>query len=87
MAVMQILAPLPIGFAVFVVHLATIPITGTGINPARSFGAAVVYNQAKAWHDQWIFWAGPLSGATLATLYHEHVLRASALKALGSFKA
>ncbi|KAL6643217.1 hypothetical protein ACP70R_021398 [Stipagrostis hirtigluma subsp. patula] len=82
-----ILAPLPIGFAVFVVHLATIPINGTGINPARSFGAAIVYNQAKAWHDQWIFWVGPLIGAAIATLYHEHVLRASALKALGSFKA
>uniref|UniRef100_A0A0E0M8V3 Aquaporin n=1 Tax=Oryza punctata TaxID=4537 RepID=A0A0E0M8V3_ORYPU len=81
-----VLAPLPIGFAVFVVHLATIPITGTGINPARSFGAAVVYNQPNAWHDQWIFWVGPLIGAAIATLYHEHVLRASALKALGSFK-
>ncbi|KAL6883284.1 hypothetical protein ACP4OV_010698 [Aristida adscensionis] len=81
-----VLAPLPIGFAVFVVHLATIPITGTGINPARSFGAAVVYNQAKAWHDQWIFWVGPLTGAAVATLYHEYILRASAFKALGSFK-
>jgi len=47
-----VLAPLPIGFAVFVVHLATIPITGTGINPARSLGAAVVYNNSKAWSDQ-----------------------------------
>jgi aquaporin PIP len=46
------LAPLPIGFAVFIVHLATIPITGTGINPARSFGAAVIYNNEKAWDDQ-----------------------------------
>ncbi|RWW79915.1 hypothetical protein BHE74_00011767 [Ensete ventricosum] len=46
-----VLAPLPIGFAVFMVHLATIPITGTGINPARSFGAAVIYNQHKPWHD------------------------------------
>nr|CAB3499355.1 unnamed protein product [Digitaria exilis] len=82
-----VLAPLPIGFAVFVVPLATIPITGTGINPARSFGAAVVYNQARAWHDQWIFWVGPLVGAAMATLYHEHVLRASAIKAVGSFKA
>ena len=34
------------------VHLATIPITGTGINPARSLGAAVIYNNEKAWDDQ-----------------------------------
>ncbi|CAI0412274.1 unnamed protein product [Linum tenue] len=46
-----ILAPLPIGFAVFLVHLATIPITGTGINPARSLGAAIVFNQDKGWDD------------------------------------
>ncbi|VAH41185.1 unnamed protein product [Triticum turgidum subsp. durum] len=44
-----VLAPLPIGFAVFMVHLATIPITGTGINPARSLGAAVIYNKKAAW--------------------------------------
>lgn len=47
----QILAPLPIGFAVFLVHLATIPVTGTGINPARSLGAAVIYNNEQAWKD------------------------------------
>jgi aquaporin PIP len=47
----QVLAPLPIGFAVFLVHLATIPITGTGINPARSLGAALIYNKDKAWDD------------------------------------
>lgn len=45
------LAPLPIGFAVFLVHLATIPITGTGINPARSLGAAIIYNKKHAWDD------------------------------------
>lgn len=48
---LQILAPLPIGFAVFLVHLATIPITGTGINPARSLGAAIIYNKDHAWDD------------------------------------
>ncbi|TYG42196.1 hypothetical protein ES288_D12G237500v1 [Gossypium darwinii] len=42
-----VLAPLPIGFAVIMVHLATIPVTGTGINPARSFGAAVIYNKVE----------------------------------------
>ncbi|XP_062186848.1 aquaporin PIP2-1-like [Phragmites australis] len=82
-----VLAPLPIGFAVFMVHLATIPITGTGINPARSLGAAVIYNKHKAWHDQWIFWVGPLVGATIAAFYHQYILRAGAIKALGSFRS
>ncbi|KAL6638320.1 hypothetical protein ACP70R_023709 [Stipagrostis hirtigluma subsp. patula] len=77
-----VLAPLPIGFAVFMVHLATIPVTGTGINPARSLGPAVVYNQRKAWEDHWIFWVGPFIGAAAAMLYHQFVLRASKAKAL-----
>ncbi|CAK9143841.1 unnamed protein product [Ilex paraguariensis] len=79
-----VLAPLPIGFAVFMVHLATIPITGTGINPARSFGAAVIYNKEKIWDDQWIFWVGPFVGALAAAVYHEHILNAAAIKAFGS---
>jgi aquaporin PIP len=33
------------------VHLATTPITGTDINPTRSLGAAVIFNQTKAWDD------------------------------------
>lgn len=49
---LKVLAPLPIGFAVFMVHLATIPITGTGINPARSLGAALIYDKKAAWDDQ-----------------------------------
>ncbi|KAG6389225.1 hypothetical protein SASPL_150687 [Salvia splendens] len=82
-----VLAPLPIGFAVFMVHLATIPITGTGINPARSLGAAVIYNQDKAWDDQWIFWVGPFIGAAIAAFYHQFILRAGAAKALVSFRS
>ncbi|ONM15100.1 plasma membrane intrinsic protein1 [Zea mays] len=75
-----ILAPLPIGFAVFLVHLATIPITGTGINPARSLGAAVIYNQHHAWADHWIFWVGPFIGAALAAIYHQVIIRAIPFK-------
>ncbi|WOL07165.1 putative aquaporin PIP1-2 [Canna indica] len=71
-----ILAPLPIGFAVFLVHLATIPVTGTGINPARSLGAAIIYNREHAWDDHWIFWVGPFVGAALAAIYHQLVIRA-----------
>ncbi|XP_033134760.1 aquaporin PIP1-3 isoform X1 [Brassica rapa] len=77
---LQILAPLPIGFAVFLVHLATIPITGTGINPARSLGAAIIYNKDHAWDDHWIFWVGPFIGAALAALYHQLVIRAIPFK-------
>lgn len=75
-----ILAPLPIGFAVFLVHLATIPITGTGINPARSLGAAIIYNKDRGWDDHWIFWVGPFVGAGLAALYHQVVIRAIPFK-------
>ncbi|XP_047334993.1 aquaporin PIP2-2-like [Impatiens glandulifera] len=82
-----ILAPLPIGFSVFIVHLATIPITGTGINPARSFGAAVIYGKDKAWDDQWIFWVGPFIGAAIAAFYHQIVLREAPIKSFGSFKS
>uniref|UniRef100_A0A453MMI5 Aquaporin n=1 Tax=Aegilops tauschii subsp. strangulata TaxID=200361 RepID=A0A453MMI5_AEGTS len=74
-----VLAPLLIGFAVLMAHLATIPVTGTGINPARSFGAAVVYNGGKAWDDQWIFWVGPFIGAAVAMVYHQYILRNSSI--------
>ncbi|WRX25610.1 Major intrinsic protein - like 10 [Theobroma cacao] len=47
----QVLAPLPIGFVVFMVHFSTILITSTGINPARSFGATVMYKQDKPLND------------------------------------
>ncbi|GAU15876.1 hypothetical protein TSUD_40970, partial [Trifolium subterraneum] len=82
-----VLAPLPIGFAVFMVHLATIPVTGTGINPARSLGSAVIYNKDKPWDDHWIFWVGPFIGAAIAAFYHQFILRAGAVKALGSFRS
>ena len=57
------LAPLYIGFSVWVIHIAGIPIDGTSVNPARSFGAAVVANQ---WSDHWVFWVGPILGGLFA---------------------
>ncbi|RYQ99718.1 hypothetical protein Ahy_B07g087705 [Arachis hypogaea] len=62
---------LPIGFAVFLVYLAIISITGTGINPTKSLGAAIIFNRDHAWNDHWIFWVGPFIGATLAAVYHQ----------------
>ncbi|KAL6901093.1 aquaporin-like protein [Trichoderma evansii] len=57
------LAPLGIGLSVFIAHLCGTNFTGTGINPARSFGPAVVTSFTGY---QWIYWVGPFLGALLA---------------------
>ncbi|VAH35294.1 unnamed protein product [Triticum turgidum subsp. durum] len=52
----------------------------SGINPARSLGAAIIYNREHAWSDHWIFWVGPFIGAALAAVYHQVVIRAIPFK-------
>lgn len=37
--------------------------------------------------EQWIFWVGPFIGAAIAAGYHQYILRAGAVKALGSFRS
>ncbi|KAG5584364.1 hypothetical protein H5410_044798 [Solanum commersonii] len=59
-----VLAPLPIGFAVFMVHLAKFLLL-----------------------ELWIFWVGPFIGAAIAAFYHQFILRAGAVKALGSSRS
>lgn len=61
---------LGIGIAIWVSHVCLIPYTNCGINPARSFGPAVVMN---LWDDHWIFWIGPLIGGLLAALLYNFV--------------
>ena len=59
------LAPIAIGLAVLVDHLVGVPLTGASMNPARSFGPALV---ADFWDDHWVYWLGPLIGGGLAAL-------------------
>jgi aquaporin TIP len=70
-----IIAPLAIGLAVLVDHFVGVPTSGASMNPARSFGPALV---AGEWDDQWIYWVGPLIGGALAALtYTAAFLRGS----------
>ena len=64
------LAPIAIGMTVLVDHLVGIPFTGASMNPARSFGPAMV---ELNWADHWVYWLGPLIGAALAALSYEFV--------------
>ncbi|OAA62977.1 Major intrinsic protein [Cordyceps fumosorosea ARSEF 2679] len=57
------LAPIGIGLAVFIAHICGTNFTGTGINPARSFGPAVITGFTGY---QWIYWLGPFMGSGVA---------------------
>lgn len=60
-------APVAIGFVVFIAHSALIPIDGCSLNPARSFGPALL---TESWDDFWIFFLCPIIGCALAIPAH-----------------
>ena len=62
------LAALAIGFTVMANALWAGPISGASMNPARSFGPALV---SGVWQDQWIYWIGPLLGAALGAAIYQ----------------
>jgi aquaporin Z len=65
-------APIAIGLALTLIHLISIPVTGTSVNPARSTGPAVI---AGGWAlaQLWMFWLAPLIDATLAGVTYRWV--------------
>ena len=58
-------APIPIGFALTLIHLIGIPVTNLSVNPARSTGPAVFVG-GWALAQLWLFWVAPLVGAVIA---------------------
>ena len=60
-------APIAIGLGLTLIHLISIPITNTSVNPARSTGVAL-FQGSWAISQLWLFWLAPLGGALLAGL-------------------
>lgn len=58
------LAPIAIGLALTLIHLISIPITNTSVNPARSTGPALIVG-GWAIEQLWLFWLAPLLGAVV----------------------
>ena len=57
-------APLAIGLALTLIHLISIPVTNTSVNPARSTGPALFVG-GWALAQLWLFWVAPLAGALI----------------------
>ena len=66
-------AGVPIGLALTLIHLISIPITNTSVNPARSTGVAV-WAGPELVGQLWLFWLAPIAGALLAGWVYRHLL-------------
>ena len=62
-------APIPIGLALTLIHLISIPVTNTSVNPARSTGVALFVGD-WAIAQLWLFWVAPIAGALLGGLIY-----------------
>lgn len=66
-------APIAIGMALTLIHLVSIPVTNTSVNPARSTSVAF-YADTAALSQLWLFWLAPLIGAALGAMVWKFLL-------------
>ncbi|PPK75240.1 aquaporin Z [Methylobacter tundripaludum] len=68
----QGMAPITIGFCLTLIHLISIPVTNTSVNPARSTGVAVFVGD-WALAQLWLFWLAPIVGAILGAVIYRFI--------------
>ena len=66
-------APIAIGLGLTLIHLVSIPVSNTSVNPARSLGAAI-FADTGALGQVWLFWVAPLAGAALGAVIWKSLL-------------
>lgn len=66
-------APIAIGLALTLIHLISIPVTNTSVNPARSTGVAL-FAETGAMGQLWLFWVAPLAGAAVGAAIWRYLL-------------
>jgi aquaporin Z len=68
-------APLAIGLGLTLIHLISIPVTNTSVNPARSTATAIFATSGQGYGGQlWLFWIAPIVGAAVAGIFYNAVL-------------
>lgn len=67
-------AGIAIGLALTLIHLISIPITNTSVNPARSTSQAL-FVQGEALSQLWLFWVAPIAGAIVAGFIYKNLLQ------------
>ena len=63
-------APIAIGLALTLIHLISIPVTNTSVNPARSTGVAL-FQGGWALGQLWLFWVAPIVGAVVGAMLYK----------------
>lgn len=74
-------APIAIGLGLTLIHLISIPVSNTSVNPARSTGPALVSMDGTALAQLWVFWAAPIVGAILGAIAYKITVAGSEVDA------
>lgn len=65
-------APIAIGLCLTLIHLISIPVTNTSVNPARSTGVAI-FQGSWALAQLWLFWVAPIVGGAIGALCYRFI--------------